>query len=83
MAKMHMARQHKMTNKKKKIFFGIYPQDEDRFAGEYIAIVKGKIVAHGKDPRNVYKRANKFSSKPLFTVVPSGGWKQMRILCLK
>lgn len=74
---------NKMSDKKKKILFGVYPQDEDKFAGEYIAVVKGKIVAHGKKPENVYKKAKMFSSKPLFTVVPSGGWREMRILCLK
>ena len=65
---------------KKKNFFGLYPQDEDKFAGEYIAIVKGKIVAHGKNPGDVCRKANKFSSKPLLTVVPCGGWRQMRVL---
>ena len=65
-------------NRKK--FVGDYPRDEDKFAGEYIAIVKGKIVAHGKNPENVFKEAKKFTARPLFTKVPSGGWKEMRIL---
>jgi len=68
---------------KKLIFFGVYPQDEDKFAGEYIAIVKGKIVAHGKKPDNVFKKAKKISHRPLFTKVPTGGWREMRILWMK
>ncbi len=65
---------------KTKKVFGKYPQDEDRFAGEYIAIARGKIVAHGKEPGKVFKVAKRISHKPLFTKVPTGGWKEMRIL---
>lgn len=60
--------------------FGDYPCDEDKFAGEYIAVAKGKIVAHGKDPGRVFEIAKKISRKPLFTKIPTGGWKEMRIL---
>lgn len=69
-----------MKNRK---IFGVYPRDEDKFAGEYIAVVKGKIVTHGRDPRKVFETAKKISHKPLFTKVPSGGWKEMRILWMK
>lgn len=68
---------------RKKGFFGVYPQDEDKFAGEYIAVVKGKIVAHGKDPKKVFKKAKKISPQPLFTKIPVGGWKEMRILWME
>ncbi len=70
-------------NLMKKKTFGMYPRDEDSFAGEYIAVVKGKIVSHGKDPREVFETAKKINQKPLFTKVPTGGWKEMRILWMK
>lgn len=44
---------------KNKIFLGEYPADEDKFAGEYIAVVKDKIITHGKDPGKVFKIAKK------------------------
>jgi len=72
-----------MISRKKQSFLGRYPRDEDKFEGEYIAVVKGKIVAHGNDPEKVFKKAKRISTKPLFAAVPSGGWKEMRILCPK
>ena len=69
-----------MKNKK---IFGNYPQDEDRFAGEYIAVVEGKIVAHGKQPKEVIMKAKKISREPLLTKVPSKGWKEAMVLCLR
>jgi len=65
---------------KDKKFLGDYPHDEDKFAGEYIAVVRGKIVTHGSNPERVFEAAKKISRKPLFTKVPAGGWKEMRIL---
>ena len=65
---------------KDKKFLGDYPRDEDKFAGEYIAVVRGKIVTHGSNPQKVFETAKKISRKPLFTKVPAGGWKEMRIL---
>jgi hypothetical protein len=69
-----------MKNKKS---FGAYPRDEDKFAGEYIAIVKGKIVAHGRQPKIVIAEGKKFTREPLLTKVPSKGWKEAMVLCLK
>jgi len=70
--------------KSKKIrLLGDYPRDEDKFAGEYIAVVKGKIIAHGKEPKKVIMKAKKVSPDPLLTKVPSKGWKEEMVLCLK
>lgn len=68
---------------KNKEFIGIYPRDEDEFSGEYIAVVKGKIVAHGKQPKKVIMKAKKFGREPLLTKVPSRGWKEAMVLCLR
>ena len=54
--------------------------DEDKFAGEYIAIVKGKIVAHGKQPKKVIMAASKIGPDPMLAKVPSKGWKEAMIL---
>jgi hypothetical protein len=69
-----------MRNKK---FLGDYPRDEDKFAGEYIAVVKGKIVAHGKEPKKVITEGKKIAKEPLLTKVPSKGWKEAMILCVR
>ena len=38
--------------------------DLSKFKGMYIAIVDGRVVEHGNDPREVYERAKrKFPSK--------------------
>jgi hypothetical protein len=72
-----------MASKLRRKVFGNFPRDEDKFAGEYIAVVKNEIIAHGKDPEKVFTEARKVGQKPLFTKVPPKGWKEMRILCPK
>lgn len=43
-----------------------------RYAGEWVAVVEGKVIAHGKSFQEVYKSVKKISpfSKPLFGRVP-------------
>ena len=69
----------KLTKK----YFGIYPRDEDKFAGEYLAVVKGKIVAHGKDPKLVIGKSREIDKEPLLVKVPTQGWKEAMVLCLR
>lgn len=66
----------------KKRFFGIYPRDEDKFAGEYIAVAKNKILAHGKKLKEVIETATKTVKEPLLVKVPTLGWKQSMVLWL-
>jgi hypothetical protein len=46
-----------------------YPKDEDKFAGEYIAVVKNRIVAHGKKLKVVLEKAKAFAKEPLLVKV--------------
>lgn len=62
--------------------FGLYPRDEDKFAGEYIAVAKNKILAHGKRLKSVFEAAQKFVKEPLLVKVPTLGWKHSMILWL-
>jgi len=62
---------------------GIYPRDEEKFTGEYIAVVKGKIISHGTDLNKVIASAKKITKKPLLVKVPRRGWKEATILCMK
>ena len=55
---------------------GIYPRDEDKFAGEYIAVVKNRIIAHGKQIKKVIEQAKKIAKEPLLAKVPTLGWKE-------
>ncbi len=66
-----------------KKYFGIYPRDEDKFLGEYLAVVNGKIVAHGRDPRLVIRKGKRTAQEPLLVKVPTQGWKEAMVLCLK
>jgi len=66
----------------KKKYFGFYPRDEDKFAGQYIAVMKNKIIAHGKQFKKVVEQAKKMVKEPLLVKVPVFGWKQSMILCL-
>lgn len=68
---------------KTKKTFGSYPRDEDKFAGEYLAISGGKIIAHGMDPKRVISEGKKISKEPLLTKVPTNGWKEAMVLCLR
>ena len=68
--------------KMKKIFFGVYPRDEDNFAGEYIAVAKNKILAHGRQLKKVIEAAKKIVKEPLLIKVPTPGWKHSMVLCL-
>jgi len=59
---------------------GIYPRDDDKFLGEYIAVVKNKIVAHGKSLKKVFEQAQKTAKEPLLVKVPTLGWRQSMVL---
>jgi hypothetical protein len=63
-------------------FFGIYPRDEDKYAGEYIAVARNKIIAHGKQLKKVFELARKFVNEPLLIKVPNLGWKHSMVLWL-
>jgi len=41
-----------------------------KYPGEYYAIVNHKIVAHGRDLREVAKKAEEFSPQPLIGKAP-------------
>jgi hypothetical protein len=45
-------------------------EDYRRFAGEYIAVVKGAVVAHGPDVKQVYAEATRHRAQPLIAKVP-------------
>ncbi len=62
--------------------YGLYPRDEDKFAGEYIAVAKNKILAHGKRIKSVFEAAQKIVKEPLLIKVPTFGWKHSMILWL-
>lgn len=64
----------------KKKNLGTYPKDEDKFAGEYIAVVRNRIIAHGKKIKNVMGKAGETSNEPLLVKVPALGWKQSMVL---
>jgi uncharacterized protein DUF5678 len=50
------------------------PEINRRYAGKHVAIVGDRIVASGKSPLEVYKRAKKShpQSRPLLAYVPKG-----------
>jgi len=66
------------TTKKKNAYFGdvehkwlaTHPQEVAKYAGQYIAVVGQKIVAHGYDFEAVFHKAQKFDDDPLFDKVP-------------
>jgi hypothetical protein len=41
-----------------------------KYAGQYIAVVGRKIVAHGYDFEKVYHQAKKYGEDPVFDKVP-------------
>ena len=48
-----------------------HPEETAKYAGEHIAIVGEKIVAHGSNFSEVVKEARKLSDCPLFDKVPT------------
>ena len=48
-----------------------HPEETAKYAGEHIAIVGEKIVAHGSDFLKVVKEAKGISPRPLFHKVPT------------
>lgn len=48
-----------------------HPEETVKYAGEYIAIVGERIVAHGSDFLEVAKEAKKVAPRPLFHKVPT------------
>lgn len=47
--------------------------DLDKYRGEWIALVKDKMVAHGKDLNKVAEKAKKENKKPVFEKIPESG----------
>lgn len=47
-----------------------HPEIEERYVGEYIAIVGDRIVAHGKDFKKVLEEAEKGDREPFIHKVP-------------
>ncbi|MFH1561799.1 MAG: DUF5678 domain-containing protein [Nitrospirota bacterium] len=47
-----------------------HPEIEDKYSGEYIAIGKKGIVAHGKDFKQVLQEAEKHGDEPFIHKVP-------------
>jgi hypothetical protein len=46
-----------------------YPEERDRFRGEYIAHDGRRILAHGKDAREVLREARKHAAEPVLQQV--------------
>ena len=46
-----------------------YPEDRMKFKGEYIAYVGDRIIANGKDLREVLQKAKNYSDKPIIDKV--------------
>jgi len=42
-----------------------HPEVEERYVGEYIAIVGDRIIAHGKDFKEVLEEAEKAGGEPV------------------
>ena len=60
----------KKMPKKEFTWFIEHSELEEKYAGEYIAIVNDVVVAHGKDFKEVLKEAKKHGDEPLFHKVP-------------
>ncbi len=54
-----------------------HPEIEEQYAGEYIAIVDDRIVAHGKAFKEVLAEAKKHGEEPLFHKVPVADKEQV------
>jgi hypothetical protein len=46
-----------------------HAEEGRRFAGQYIAVVEGAIVAHGCDVKQVYAQAKRFGPQPLIAKI--------------
>lgn len=66
--------------RKKTKIFGFYPEDEDKFKGEYLVVVGKKILAHSSNCQDILPILKQFSNKALITKVPLAGWKEAMIL---
>jgi len=47
-----------------------HPEEEAKYEGEHIAVYNQRIVAHGKDLKEVEKEAKKHGERPLYFKVP-------------
>ncbi|RKY64093.1 MAG: hypothetical protein DRQ02_11875 [Candidatus Latescibacterota bacterium] len=47
-----------------------HPEIEEKYVGEYIAIVRDRIVAHGKNFKEVLEKAEKVDREPFIYKVP-------------
>jgi len=47
-----------------------HPEKVAKYAGQYIAVVGRRIVAHGYDFEKVYQEAKKYGVDPVFDKVP-------------
>lgn len=47
-----------------------HPMEVAKYAGQYIAVIGKKIVAHGHDFEKVYEKAKRYGENPLFDKVP-------------
>lgn len=63
--------------KKEYTWFLEHPEIEEKYAGEYIAIVDDTVVAHGKDFKQVLEEAKKHGKEPLFHKVPAADKEQV------
>ncbi|MFH1777237.1 MAG: DUF5678 domain-containing protein [Candidatus Omnitrophota bacterium] len=57
-----------MMKKKKQYKFELI--DMNKYRGEWIAFIDGKIFSHGKVLRNVLERAKKTGKEPIIDKVP-------------
>lgn len=47
------------------------PLDFNKYQGEYLALVNGRIIAHGRNFKKVQEQAMKISKEPVFTKIPN------------
>ena len=47
-----------------------HPKLQRKYGGQYVAVVKQRIVASGTDARSVLKKAARYSPKPHLAKIP-------------
>lgn len=61
---------NKSPKENSKVWSVAHPLNFNKYRGEYIALVNNKIIAHGKDFGEVYKKAIRVNKEPIFTKIP-------------
>lgn len=51
-------------------YFATHPEIFNKYKGEYIAIIDEKIVEHGRDIKEVSRKAEKIEKDPFIAKIP-------------